>query len=161
MQREECQCRPFASEYNLQSPWLSPWTNTRNSSNDIFSQVKDFIGEFYVKKSLLIVIQQRKTLLGWVPNTGKLHQQRETMLHSPLLYHSPKWMRRLVSMTRKVSAPSSIGLSCSESNTAFWCWDAMVNRSTTLNLHQRTVYKPDVTHLQMLNVLCSIILSEI
>lgn len=53
-----------------------------------------------------------------------------------VLYHLPKWMRRLVNMTRKVSAPSSIGLSCSESNTAFWCWDAMVNRSTTLNLRK-------------------------
>lgn len=54
-----------------------------------------------------------------------------------ILHHLPKCMRRLVSMTRKVRAPSSIGLSCSESNTAFWCWDAIVSRSTTLNLCDR------------------------
>lgn len=53
------------------------------------------------------------------------------------LDHLPKWIRRLVRMTKKVRAPSSIGLSCSESNTAFWCWEAMVKRSTTLNLPKR------------------------
>lgn len=37
-------------------------------------------------------------------------------------------------MTRKVSAPSNMGLSCSASRTAFWCCDAIVNKSTTLNL---------------------------
>lgn len=40
-------------------------------------------------------------------------------------------------MTRNVKAPSNIDLSCSESSTVFWCWEAIVKRSTTLNLQER------------------------
>lgn len=68
----------------------------------------------------------------------------------------PKCKRRLNRRTRNVKAPSNMDLSCSESRTVFWCCDAIVSRSTTLNLHSKEQSQKHHSPILNANVKCTI-----
>jgi hypothetical protein len=110
----------WSTEWVPGQPGLHRETLSRKQQQQKYTQIYPHPFSFSINKVL----------------AGGWGEEKETVLMTVFISRLPRCKRRLKRITRNVRAPSSIDRSCSTSSTMLWCCEAMVSKSTTLNLQE-------------------------